>query len=77
MNEGLFKKHIQQLLAYTDTKKKISLFLEEKTGIHIEDSEITVSRKNITLSTSSVKKAALLQKGSKEALQSIGYILNN
>lgn len=75
MNEGLFKKHIQQILLRTDAKQKIIATILEKTGIVIEASEITLSKKTIILSTSSVKKAALLQKGSKEIVHTLGYIL--
>lgn len=75
MNEGLFKKHIQQILSRIDVKQKIIFTLSEKTGIQIEESEITLSKKTIILSTSSVKKAALLQKGGKEILNTLGYTL--
>lgn len=75
MNEGLFKKHIQQILSRIDAKQKITATLLEKTGILVEESEITLSKKTITISTSSVKKSALLQKGSKEIVQALGYVL--
>lgn len=75
MNEGLFKKHIQQILSRVTIKQKIILELLEKTGIEVEESEIILSKKTIILSTSSVKKAVLLQKGSKEILNALGYAL--
>lgn len=75
MNEGLFKKHIQQLISRTNAKQKIILAVLEKTGIIIEESEIILSKKAIVLSTSSVKKSALLQKGVKEIVTALGYTL--
>lgn len=75
MNEGLFKKHIEQILLRENSKQKIIDTLKDKTGIELEGSEISLAKKVITISTSSVKKAALLQKGSKDLLQGLGYIL--
>lgn len=75
MNEGLFKKHIQQILSRNNAKQKIILTIKEKTGIELDESEITLSKKVVVISTSSVKRASLLQKGSKDALTLIGYTL--
>lgn len=75
MNEGLFKKHIEQILLRENSKQKIIDTLKDKTGIELEGSEISLAKKVITISTSSVKKAALLQKGSKDLLQGLGYVL--
>lgn len=75
MDEGLFKKHIQHVLSRIDAKQKIILAILEKTGVKIEESEIMLSKKTVILSTSSVKKSALLQKGSKELLNTLGYTL--
>ena len=76
MHEGLFKKHLQQILSRTNAKQKVISFLKEKTGIDISEDEIILSKKTISFSTSSVKKAQLLQKKSKELLAEIGYTLN-
>lgn len=75
MHEGLFKKYTQQILARVDVKQKIILSLLEKTGVQVEESEIILSKKTVILSLSSVKKAALIQKGGKEAVNSLGYTL--
>jgi hypothetical protein len=75
MDKGLFAKHINSLLTRSNTKQEIISLLLEKTGIHIEDSEISLSKKVVSLSTSSVKKTALLQKGCKDVLQGLGYTL--
>jgi hypothetical protein len=75
MNEGLFKKHIRQILSHVDAKEKIILAIFEKTGIQIEGSEITLSKKTVTLSMSSVKKSAFLQAGGKDIVSALGYTL--
>lgn len=76
MDQGLFVKHIQSLLSRSTAKKEIIAFLLEKTGVQVEEEEITLSKKNILLSMSSVKKTSLIQKGSKDILQGIGYTLS-
>lgn len=75
MHEGLFKKHLQQILSRTNAKQEIIFLLKEQTGIDISEDEIILSKKTINFSTSSVKKAHLLQKRSKELLAKIGYTL--
>jgi hypothetical protein len=75
MNEGLFKKHIEQILLRESAKKKIIDTLKDKTGVELEYSEVSLAKKIITISTSSVKKSALLQKRSKKLLQELGYTL--
>lgn len=75
MDQGLFAKYIHSILVHTNTKQKIATFLLEKTGVVVEESEITIIKKNITLSISSVKKTILIQKRSKDILQTIGYTL--
>lgn len=75
MDQGLFTKHIKNILERDASKQKIISLLLEKTGIELDDSEITLSKKDISISTSSVKKSILLRKGVKEILQSNGFNL--
>jgi hypothetical protein len=75
MDQGLFAKHIRNIQERTNTKQIIIDILTEKTGVTLEESEITLKKKTVTLTTSSVKKAALIQKGGKEVLLSQGYSL--
>lgn len=77
MNEGLFKKYIQQILSHSDAKQKIIITLFEKTGVSIGESEINISGKTVIISTSSTKRTALLQKGYKEILHTLGYAIRN
>jgi hypothetical protein len=75
MDQGLFTKHIRHIHERTSAKQTIINSLIEKTGILLEESEITLKKKTISLTTSSVKKTALIQKGGKDLLLSLGYTL--
>lgn len=75
MDQGLFTKHIKNILERDASKQKVITLLLEKTGIELDESEITLSKKDISLSTSSVKKSILLKKGIKDILQSNGLNL--
>lgn len=77
MNEGLFKKYTEQILSHLNTKQKIINTIKEKTNINLNDTEISIKGKTVSITLSSVKKSALLQKGGKEALESIGYTLKS
>ncbi len=76
MDRGLFAKHIHTVLARNSKKQEIILLLLEKTGIEIKEEELTLSKKKVSLSTSSVKKTALIKKGTEVLLQSLGYTLS-
>lgn len=75
MEEGLFTKHLLALKQRSDSKEKIIAAVFEKTGVQIEKEELTVSKKQVKLSLSSVKRSILFQKGIQEILQSLGYSL--
>ena len=75
MEQGLFTKYAHTLKERTDSKQEIISSLLKLTGIQIEESEITLSKKKINFLMSSVKKTSLIQKGSKEYLQTLGYTL--
>lgn len=75
MDQGLFTKHIKNILERDALKQKVMLLLLETTGIELDDSEITLSKKNVSISTSSVKRSILLKKGLKDILQSNGFNL--
>jgi hypothetical protein len=77
MEESLFKKHIQAVQERSTTKEKIITIILEKTGIQIQQEELSLLKKQITLSTSSVKKTKLFQRGIKEIVESLGYTLKN
>jgi hypothetical protein len=73
MDEGLFRKHIQAIQERTSAKEIIIAAIKEKTGVEVEEEEISLSRKKIRITTSSVKKTALFQKKAKELLEGLGY----
>jgi hypothetical protein len=75
MDEGLFARHALQIRKQQDAKRELILRIKETTGISIEESEIVVSKKQVTLHLSSVKKSKLLQKKVKEILETQGYTL--
>lgn len=77
MDQGLFTKHLKNILERDIAKQKIITLLFEKTGVQLEESELSLSKKNISLSTSSVKRSILLKKGMKELLQDNGFTFSS
>jgi hypothetical protein len=75
MDQSLFKKHILQIQKIKDSKEEVCLLIQEVTGVLLEQEEITISKTNITIQTSSVKKSILSQKRIKELLKEKGYEL--
>lgn len=73
MDQGLFKKHIINLQKIKDEKQEVLNLIKELSGVYLQDNEILVSKKNITIQTSSVKRSFLLQKKVKEFLKEKGY----
>jgi hypothetical protein len=75
MDQGLFKKHILQIQKNKDSKDEVLLYIQEATGIILKPEEITLSKKNVTVQTSSVKRSQLIQRKTKEILEEKGYSL--
>jgi hypothetical protein len=75
MDQGLFKKHILQIQKNKDSKDEVLLYIQEATGIILKPEEITLSKKNVTVQTSSVKRSQLIQRKTKEILEKKGYSL--
>jgi hypothetical protein len=75
MDQGLFKKYTIQIQKNKDIQEDIRLFILEKTNISIEEKELQITKKIITIQTSSVKKSLLIQKKIKNLLQEKGYLL--
>jgi hypothetical protein len=75
MDQGLFKKHILTIQALHDTQEEVRLYIQKETGIPLINDELRISKKVVTLQTSSVKRSLLLQKGIKTLLQKKGYSL--
>ncbi len=77
MEQGLFSKYIRNIKERENNKQEIITSIVETTGVLLNESEISISKKKISISTSSVKKTAILQKKGKEVLESLGYTLQN
>lgn len=75
MDQGLFSKHIRNILERNSKKKELIQFLLEKTGVCLDESEIIISKKDISFSVSSVKKSILLKKGLADLVESKGMRL--
>lgn len=77
MEQGLFSKYIRNIKERGNNKQEIITSIAETTGVLLDESEISISKKKISISTSSVKKTVILQKKGKEVLESLGYILQS
>lgn len=77
MEQGLFARYIRNIKERENNKQEIITSIAQTTGVLLDESEIRISKKKISISTSSVKKTAILQKKGKEVLESLGYILQN
>lgn len=75
MDTGLFKKYNKQIDSQKNSKKEIREYIQEHTGIELSEEVISISKKKITLTISSVQKSKLLQKKVKELLIQKGYTL--
>jgi Zn-dependent M16 (insulinase) family peptidase len=76
MDLNLFAKHIKQINKNKTEKEKILNYIQKKTGVILEESNITIKQKKITLNTSSVIYSKLIQKNIQGLLEEIGFVLN-
>lgn len=74
MDEGLFKKYSIQVQKNKDVKEDLLIYIQEKTALTLTQEEVTISKKVVTIQTSSVKRSLLLQKKIKELLLEKGYV---
>lgn len=77
MDEGLFKKYTKTLQERDKAKESLIAIIKEKTGIVLNEEEINISKKEVTLFISSVKKTQLLRKNIKELLEAQGFSFKN
>jgi hypothetical protein len=75
MDEGLFKKYSVRIQEQQDSKKQILTYIKEKTGVVLEAEEVALSKKEVIICTTSVKKSRLSQKNIKVLLEENGYRL--
>lgn len=77
MDESLFIKHLIQIKKQKNSKEELLAYIKEKTGIELIENEITVSKKQITFTVSSVVKQKLHQKNIINVLEERGYIIKS
>lgn len=77
MDNNLFKKYSIQIDTQKKSKKEISKYIQEITGVLIEEKDITVSKKIISLNLSSVQKSKVVQKNIQKILSEKGYTVKN
>ncbi len=75
MDKGLFGKYIHHIQKQKSNKEDICIYIKEKTGIELQDKEIQLTKKQITLHISSVLKQKLFQNNIEKFLQEKGYTL--
>jgi hypothetical protein len=75
MDLSLFGKHIKALASQKKNKESVITLIKEKSGILLEESEIQISKKEVIITVSSVKRSLLLQKGVKKILEENSFTL--
>jgi hypothetical protein len=75
MDEGLFKKYSIQVQKNKDVKEELFTYIQEKTSLVLTVDEMSISKKIITIQTSSVKRSLLLQRNIKAVLLEKGYVV--
>lgn len=75
MDKNLFSKYTQQIQKQNNKKQEVCLFIKEKTGVEILESEIEIDINKIHLYISSIKKNSLHKKNIQTLLKEKGYVL--
>jgi hypothetical protein len=73
MDESLFLKHALQIKRQQSVKSDVIEQIKVCTGIELTNEEISVTKKIVTIQTSSVKRTFLIQKNIKGILEEKGY----
>ncbi len=73
MDGNLFKKYEQRIKKNKTEKGELLHFIKEKTGVVLEEGEISLDNKKIKIQTSSTKKAFLQKGGISNLLKEKGY----
>jgi hypothetical protein len=77
MDPGLFAKHFFQIKKAHDIKNEVLVYIQEKTGVELFSEEVMITKKKVTIQTSSVKRMILIQKNIKKLLEEKGYTFNS
>ncbi|MEN9337947.1 MAG: hypothetical protein RIQ41_261 [Candidatus Parcubacteria bacterium] len=75
MEEGLFAKHVRVIKAKQAGKQEVLSLIVQTTGISLTEDEVTLSKKRVTITTSSATKTILTQKKLRAHLEAAGYSL--
>lgn len=75
MDQNLFKKHLIQIDKQKEHKHDVISLIETITGIQLEEQQVHITKKHITLSLSSVMQSKILTTKLKNGLQEKGYTL--
>lgn len=73
MDESFFVKYAIQIKKQKNSKEEVLLFIKERTGIELQEEMITISKKQITFTVSSIVKQRLYQKNINSLLEEKGY----
>lgn len=77
MDESLFRKHLVKINQHKNNKEEVIEMIKEYAGIELDESMITISKKEITFSVSSTIKQLLHQKNVVPLLKEKGYSIKN
>lgn len=77
MDESLFRKHLVKIKQHKNNKEEVLMMIKESVGIELDESMITISKKEITFSVSSTIKQLLYQKNVIPILKEKGYSIKN
>ena len=75
MDQSLFKKHTNSLENRKNNKQEIISYIEQQTGVLLEEKNISISKKTITFHISSVVKQKLFQNKIEKLLLVKGFTL--
>lgn len=75
MEEGLFLKYKKNIQNKIDERGEICKEIKEKTGINIDEKNISINKKEIVINTSSVIRNKLIQKNIKNTIFKNGYTI--
>jgi hypothetical protein len=73
MDESFFVKYAIQIKKQKNSKEEVLLFIKERTGIELQEEMITISKKQLTFTVSSIVKQRLYQKNVNSLLEEKGY----
>lgn len=75
MEGGLFKKYELRILKNKNEKQDLLKYIEEKTGVNLDEKEITIEGKKIKIQTTSTKRSLLNSRGLHLVVKEKGYVL--